>query len=91
MSYTAAIRAVLQLKGQSPFRLAGLEVYETLTRIDALVTRCLQNHTHPLLEEIQTLTRRRHKWDETYQTVDSDHPRVVSTRQTAVRGRFWAG
>jgi hypothetical protein len=45
--------------------LAGLEVYETLTQIDASVTRCLQNHAHPLLEEIQTLTRRRHKWDET--------------------------
>jgi hypothetical protein len=69
MNYTAAIRAVLQLKGQSPFRLAGLEVYETLTRIDASVTHCLQNHAHPLLEEIQTLTRRRHKWDETYQSI----------------------
>ena len=69
MNYTAAIRAVLQLEGQAPFRLAGLEVYETLTRIDASVTRCLQNHTHPLLEEIQVLTQRRHAWDKGYQRI----------------------
>jgi hypothetical protein len=67
MNYTATIRAVLQLKGQAPFRLAGLEAYETLDRIDVSVTRCLQDHASPLLEAIQTLTRRRHKWDETYQ------------------------
>ena len=69
MNYTATIRAVLQLKGQAPFRLAGLEVYETLAQIDASVTRCLQNHAHPLLEEIRTLAQRRHTWDETYQTI----------------------
>lgn len=69
MNYTAAIRAVLQLEGQAPFRLAGLEAYETLARIDHSVARCLQNHTDPLLEEIQTLTRRRHDWDETYQRI----------------------
>jgi hypothetical protein len=61
MNYTVAIRAVLQLKGQAPFQLAGLEVYETSAQIDASVTHCLQHHAHPLLEEIQTLTRRRHK------------------------------
>lgn len=69
MNYTAAIRAVLQLEGQAPFRLAGLEAYETLARIDASVTRCLQKHTHPLLEKIQALTRRRLEWDETYQRI----------------------
>jgi hypothetical protein len=78
MNYTATIRAVLQLKGQAPFQLAGLEVYETLARIDASVTHCLQDHAHPLLEEIQTLTRRRHKWDETYQ--------VIRRRQELVLG-----
>jgi hypothetical protein len=67
LNYTAAIRAVLQLKGQAPLRLAGLEAYETLARIDVSVTRCLHDHACPLLEAIQTLTRRRHKWDETYQ------------------------
>jgi hypothetical protein len=67
MNYTAAIRAVLQLKGQAPFRLAGLEAYETLAGIDASVTHCLQNHTDPVLEAIQTLTQRRHQWDQTYQ------------------------
>jgi hypothetical protein len=69
MNYTATIRAVLQLKGQAPFQLAGLEVYETLARIDASVTRCLQNHEHPLLEEIRTLAQRRHTWDEIYQAI----------------------
>jgi len=69
MNYTATIRAVLQLKGQAPFQLSGLAVYETLARIDASVTRCLQDHAHPLLEKIQTLTRRRHKWDEAYRDI----------------------
>jgi hypothetical protein len=69
MNYTATIRAVLQLKGQAPFQLSGLEVYETLAQIDASLTRCLQDHTHPLLEKVQTLTRRRHKWDESYQDI----------------------
>lgn len=69
MNYTATIRAVLQLKGQAPFQLSGLEIYETLARIDASATRCLQDHAHPLLEKIQTLTRRRHKWDEVYRDI----------------------
>jgi hypothetical protein len=69
MHYTASIRAVLQLKGQAPYRLAGLEAYETLAQIDASITRCLQNHVHPLLEKIQILTQRRHQWDETYQRI----------------------
>jgi hypothetical protein len=69
MHYTASIRAILQLKGQAPYRLAGLEIYETLARIDASVTRCLQNHAHLLLGKIQTLTRRRHLWDDTYQRI----------------------
>lgn len=68
-NYTAAIRAVLQLEGQAPFRLAGLEAYETLAQIDASLSRCLQDHAHPLLEDIQTLTRRRHEWDAAYQRI----------------------
>ena len=69
MHYTASIRALLQLKAQAPYQLAGLEIYETLARIDASVTRCLQNHAHPLLEKIQILTQRRQQWDETYQRI----------------------
>lgn len=69
MNYTATIRAVLQLKGQAPFQLSGLEIYETLARIDASVTRCLRDHAHSLLEKIQTLTRRRHKRDEAYRDI----------------------
>jgi hypothetical protein len=69
MHYTATIRAVLQLKGQAPYQLAGLEAYETLARIDTSVTHCLQNHPHPLLEKIQTLAQRRHEWDEAYHRI----------------------
>jgi len=69
MHYTASIRAVLQLKGQAPYRLTGLEAYETLTQIDASITRCLQNHAHPLLKKIQSLTQRRHEWDKVYQRI----------------------
>ncbi|HDQ71136.1 MAG TPA: hypothetical protein ENN19_03450 [Chloroflexi bacterium] len=64
--YAAAIRSVLQTKGQAPFKLPGLEIYETLTQIDDSVNRCLKDHPHPVLEEIQALTQRRHKWDIKY-------------------------
>jgi len=65
--YAAAIRSVLQTKGQAPFKLPGLEIYETLTQIDESVNNCLQDHGHPLLEEIQLLAQRRHMWDAAYQ------------------------
>lgn len=65
--YAAAIRSVLQTKGQAPFKLPGLEIYETLTQIDESVNNCLQDHGHPLLEQIQVLAQRRHKWDAEYQ------------------------
>jgi len=64
--YAAAIRSVLQTKGQAPFKLPGLEIYETLNQIDESVNRCLKDHPHPLLEEIQGLTQRRHQWDTKY-------------------------
>ena len=64
--YAAAIRSVLQTKGQAPFKLPGLEIYETLTRIDESLNNCLTDHPHPLLAEIQGLTQRRHKWDAEY-------------------------
>ncbi len=66
VGYTAAIRSVLQTKGQAPFKLPGLAIYETLQQIDASVSRCLQAHPHALLVAIQELTRRRHPWDEEY-------------------------
>ena len=57
---------MLQTKGQAPFKLPGLEIYETLAQIDASVNNCLKGHPHPLLEKIQVLTQRRHKWDAEY-------------------------
>ena len=56
----------MQTKGQAPFKLPGLEIYETLTQIDESVNNCLKDHPHPLLEEIRVLTQRRHKWDAKY-------------------------
>ena len=67
--YTDAIRAVLQIKGKAPYKLPGLEIYETLEKIEHSVNRCLENHDHTLLEKIQNLTRRRHQMDDKYQTV----------------------
>jgi hypothetical protein len=65
--YTAAIRALLQVKGQAPFNLAGLEVYETLAQIDRSLQRSLQHRADPLLEEIHKMTQRRHLFEDTYQ------------------------
>jgi hypothetical protein len=65
--YTAAVRAVLQIKGQAPFTLAGLEIYETLARIETSLARCWQAYPHPLLEQLRTLTQRRQRWALRYQ------------------------
>lgn len=64
--YAAAIRAVLQTKGQAPYKLPGLEIYAALTQIEESVHNCLKDHPQPLLEEIQALTQRRHTWDAEY-------------------------
>lgn len=65
--YTAAIRAVLQIKGQTPFDLAGLEIYETLAQIDHSLQRSLQHQATPLLKEIRHLTQHRFEFEDTYQ------------------------
>lgn len=65
--YAATMRAVLQIKGQAPFGLAGLEIYETLEQIEASLSRCLQHQAHPVLEEIQRLTQCRQAFKATYQ------------------------
>jgi hypothetical protein len=65
--YTAATRAVLQIKGQAPFALAGLEIYETLEQIEGSLSRSLQHKQHPVLEEIQALTQHRLAFKATYQ------------------------
>ncbi len=56
----------MQIKGQAPFKLPGLEIHETLALIDESIDNCLQDHAHPLLEEIQSLTQRRHECDAEY-------------------------
>lgn len=75
--YTAAIRAVLQIKGQAPFDLAGLEIYETLAQIDDSLERSLQQRAHPLLEEIQSLIQHRHAFEDTYQRLHRQQDYVL--------------
>ena len=59
----------MQIKGKAPYKLPGLEIYETLEKIEHSVNRCLENHDNTLLEKIQHLIQRRHQMDDEYQTV----------------------
>jgi hypothetical protein len=79
--YTATVRSVLQTKGKAPFDLAGLRIYETLEQIDASIDRCLEDHADPLLEEMQTLTQRRHLRDTQYQRVQRQQDWILGLEE----------
>ena len=64
--YAAAIRSVLQTKGQVPFDLPGLTIYETLSQIDASLAHCLAVQPHPLLTALHELTQRHTLWETQY-------------------------
>jgi hypothetical protein len=55
--YLDAVRAVLFTKGQAPFRLAGVPMYEALAQITGSLERTLVKQAHPWLSRLHKLTR----------------------------------
>lgn len=47
------IRYLLTLKGRPPFRLAGIEMFERLTEVNACLETLIRHHVDPRLEQLQ--------------------------------------
>lgn len=62
--YLDAGRAILLTKGQAPFRLAGVPIFEALDQLTASLQRAQVQHASPLLAHLLTLT----------QPADQHHP-----------------
>lgn len=54
--YLDAIRAVTFTKGQSPFRLTGVPVFEALAALTDSLSRAILLRTHPFLARLQKMT-----------------------------------
>ncbi len=67
--YLDAMRAVLLTKGQAPFRLAGLTIYESLTHLADSLARALATHDHVLLEQLRTMADAHTSQHESYAQV----------------------
>lgn len=67
--YLDAVRAVLFTKGQSPFRLAGVPMYEVLAHITASLECSQAKQSHPWLSRLLTLTRQYAQQQDQYQQI----------------------
>lgn len=91
LHYTAAIRAVLQVKGQTPFALAGLTIYEALAQIDHSLQRSLQQQADPLLEEMHQITQHRHAVTDDYQRLRRQQDYVLGLAEILAPPRTEGG
>jgi len=64
--YLDAIRAVTFTKGQAPFQLAGVPMYEALAQITTSLTHAQTEHSHPLLTRLLRMTTPYMQHEETY-------------------------
>lgn len=64
--YLDAIRAVTFTKGQAPFQLAGVPMYENLAQITASLTQAQTQHAHPLLTRLLRMTTPYAQQEQTY-------------------------
>lgn len=64
--YLDAIRAVTFTKGQAPFVLAGVPMYEALDQLTASLTHSQRQHAHLLLAHLLRMTTPYAQYQETY-------------------------
>jgi hypothetical protein len=64
--YLDAIRAVTFSKGQAPFQLAGVPMYESLAQITTSLTQAQTQHSHPLLTRLLHMTTPYAQHEQTY-------------------------
>lgn len=55
--YLDALRSLLFTKGQAPFRLAGLTIYEALQRLADSFERAVAHQNHPLLDPLRQMAQ----------------------------------
>jgi hypothetical protein len=67
--YLDTIRAVTFTRGQSPFHLTGVPMYEALSQITASLHRSASLRAHPFLSRLQTMTTTDPQHEATYQQV----------------------
>jgi hypothetical protein len=86
--YLDAVRAVMFLKGQTPFRLAGVPMYEALAQLTASLERSQAQQRHPWLARLQSMT-------ETYAQHQAKYDQIKPLQEwffglaDAKRGRKW--
>lgn len=68
--YMDALRSVLLTKGQAPFRLAGITIYEALNQLTHSLERSVNMHDHQILDRLQHMT-------ETYQAQQDDYEQIL--------------
>lgn len=68
--YLDAVRGVLLTKGQAPFRLAGVTIYEALNRLAASLDRAIDVHDHQILDHLRQMA-------ETHQAQHDAYARVL--------------
>ena len=64
--YLDAFRALLLTKGQAPFRLAGVLIFEALKRLTASLGRARNSQAHQLLDKLRLMTETYRLQDERY-------------------------
>jgi hypothetical protein len=55
--YLDALRGVLLTKGQAPFRLAGIVIYEALNRLADSLERSVDEHQHQILDQLRLMAQ----------------------------------
>lgn len=69
--YLDAFRAVLLTKGQAPFRLAGLLIFEALIRLTTSLQRACNTQAHQLVDKLKTMAETYRLQDESYTQVST--------------------
>jgi len=67
--YMDAFRALLWRKGQAPFRLSGVSIFESLSDLNASLTRSLSKQDHSLLQQLAQMSDCYRPHQATYQQV----------------------
>ncbi len=64
--YLDVFRGILLTKGQAPFRLAGVTIYEALHHLTASLVRALDLQDHPLLDQLRQMAETHQQQHQVY-------------------------
>ena len=75
--YGEALRDALRMDGVSPFKLAGLNLYDELARMEISLRRCREKGGHPQLSTFLELTALRHRYTEQYERINQQRDWII--------------